>query len=140
MLSLLVLAITLILYFYMLYRQPAYLDGVWIADKKFMQSQQLSVCRFYIVGDKATIVMADAVGTIYDDVYDIHHRRQYRSWLAPFTGAMHYTINIPNTMFAGMSAHLLTDAGYMVLSNADIRVPLYKHNEESANYFRQLAA
>ena len=140
MLSILVAVLALLIYFYMLYRQPAYLDGVWVADKKFVQSQQLSVCRFYIIGDKATIVMADAVGTIYDDVFDIQHRRRYRSWLSPFTGRMHYTVNIPDTMFANMSATLNTETGQLVLANTDICIALYKNNEESANYFKQLAA
>jgi hypothetical protein len=140
MLALIIVIIVIAVYVYMVTHQQSYTDGVWSADRVFMRSQNLAICRFYIVGNRAVILMSDAEGTIYDSAYAFICTPMYRSWLAPFTGVVYYKLDVPGTIFTDMHITINTITNQMVMKNGDICVTMYKNGEESINYFRELAA
>ncbi len=123
----------------MLAQRQSYTDGVWCADRVFMRSQDMSICRFYIVGDRAVVLVSDSAGVVYDSAYTFSCKQQARSWLSPFTGIAYYTISIPGTIFTNMRAVINTVTNQMIMTNRDICVTMYKNGEESMNYFRELA-
>lgn len=139
MLAICVVIVVIILYVYMLSRCQSYTDGVWCADRTFMRSQEMSICRFYIVGDRVVVLVSDAEGVVYDSVYKFSCKPSARGWLSPFTGIAYYTINIPGTIFTNMRAVINIVTNQMVMTNSDICVTMYKNGEESMNYFRELA-